>query len=56
MIEDSNSEEVSVKPKREAIASLVIRLEECPLCNKNTVVVVGHCKTCQDCGWSSCDL
>jgi hypothetical protein len=27
----------------------------CPLCESD-IVVSGRCKTCHNCGWSTCDL
>lgn len=28
----------------------------CPECGSEAVQQNGHCKTCQECGWSACSL
>ena len=30
--------------------------EFCPVCSQETLLLSGRCKTCTECGWSSCDL
>jgi predicted RNA-binding Zn-ribbon protein involved in translation (DUF1610 family) len=32
-----------------------VKIEVCPICGEE-LIRNGRCKTCYDCGWSSCDL
>ena len=34
----------------------ILFTEYCPECNKESLLLSGRCKTCVECGWSSCDL
>jgi predicted RNA-binding Zn-ribbon protein involved in translation (DUF1610 family) len=61
MIESTNIEEGGLV----AFASLdttkiSVRQEQeiylCPSCGEYSVTMNGKCRTCQSCGWSSCDL
>lgn len=41
----------------EAEAREDLELEVCPECGEvNSLMMVGHCKTCLLCGWSLCSL
>lgn len=32
------------------------KVPACPLCHSSQIHTEGHCTTCQDCGWSTCDM
>jgi predicted RNA-binding Zn-ribbon protein involved in translation (DUF1610 family) len=39
---------ISIKQEQE--------IYRCPTCGEYSVTMNGKCRTCQKCGWSSCDL
>jgi tRNA(Ile2) C34 agmatinyltransferase TiaS len=45
----------NVKIEATQQVELVTEIEVCPICGEE-LIRNGRCKTCYDCGWSSCDL
>lgn len=57
MTKDKKMSEIvqEMREKIEEYDKLKQVFPRCPECDAS-LVVVGRCKTCYNCGWSSCDL